>query len=144
VDFTYPGDVHLSFSSTQLGTMAASMPVEAVWFERHGGHSLLGPMQITAHSLGVAGCGQFRYRRGSSPPTEPSRTTWLLPTGQGTDLHRKHHLRAVAQPDCRRGGDRAQLHVGPDGRYQRREVTWEDLLAQGETYQLGMSISQFA
>ncbi len=28
--------------------------------------------------------------------------------------------------------------------YQRREVTWEDLLAHGETYQLGMSMDQFA
>jgi hypothetical protein len=28
--------------------------------------------------------------------------------------------------------------------YQKREVTWEDLLAQGETYQLGMSLGQFA
>ena len=28
--------------------------------------------------------------------------------------------------------------------YQKREVTWEDLLAHGETYKLGMSIDQFA
>jgi hypothetical protein len=27
---------------------------------------------------------------------------------------------------------------------QRREVTWEDLLAHGETYQLGFSVEQFA
>jgi myo-inositol 2-dehydrogenase/D-chiro-inositol 1-dehydrogenase len=28
--------------------------------------------------------------------------------------------------------------------YHDREVTWEDLLAHGETYKLGMSLSQFA
>jgi hypothetical protein len=28
--------------------------------------------------------------------------------------------------------------------YTGREVTWEDLLAHGETYQLGMSLDQFA
>jgi myo-inositol 2-dehydrogenase/D-chiro-inositol 1-dehydrogenase len=28
--------------------------------------------------------------------------------------------------------------------YQRRKVTWEELLAHGETYQLGMSLNQFA
>ena len=28
--------------------------------------------------------------------------------------------------------------------YQRREVTWEELLAHGETYQLGFSIEEFA
>ena len=28
--------------------------------------------------------------------------------------------------------------------YQRREVTWEDLLAHGETYELGMNLNQFA
>ncbi len=27
---------------------------------------------------------------------------------------------------------------------QQREVTWEDLLAHGETYQLGFSLEQFA
>ena len=27
---------------------------------------------------------------------------------------------------------------------QQREVTWEDLLAHGETYQLGFSLDQFA
>jgi hypothetical protein len=28
--------------------------------------------------------------------------------------------------------------------YQRREVTWDDLLAHGETYQLGFSLDQFS
>jgi hypothetical protein len=28
--------------------------------------------------------------------------------------------------------------------YERREVTWEELLANGETYQLGMNLEQFA
>jgi hypothetical protein len=28
--------------------------------------------------------------------------------------------------------------------YQRREVTWDDLLAHGETYTLGMDLNQFA
>jgi hypothetical protein len=28
--------------------------------------------------------------------------------------------------------------------YQKREVTWEDLLAHGETYQLGFKLDQFA
>jgi hypothetical protein len=28
--------------------------------------------------------------------------------------------------------------------YQRREVTWDDLLLHGETYNLGMDLNQFA
>jgi hypothetical protein len=28
--------------------------------------------------------------------------------------------------------------------YQRREVTWEDLLAHGESYELGFTLDQFA
>jgi hypothetical protein len=28
--------------------------------------------------------------------------------------------------------------------YQKREVTWDDLLAHGENYQLGLSLDQFA
>jgi myo-inositol 2-dehydrogenase / D-chiro-inositol 1-dehydrogenase len=28
--------------------------------------------------------------------------------------------------------------------YEKREVTWENLLAHGETYKLGMNLDQFA
>ena len=28
--------------------------------------------------------------------------------------------------------------------YQKREVTWEKLLAHGETYKLGMDLNRFA
>ena len=28
--------------------------------------------------------------------------------------------------------------------YQKREVTWEELLMHGETYELGMNLAQFA
>ncbi len=28
--------------------------------------------------------------------------------------------------------------------YQKREVTWDDLLAHGEDYKLGFSLDQFA
>ena len=28
--------------------------------------------------------------------------------------------------------------------YEHREVTWEDLLAHGENYKLGMDLQQFA
>jgi hypothetical protein len=28
--------------------------------------------------------------------------------------------------------------------YQHREVSWEDLLAHGETYQLGFDLEEFA
>jgi hypothetical protein len=28
--------------------------------------------------------------------------------------------------------------------YEKREVTWEELLANGETYKLGMDLQQFA
>ena len=28
--------------------------------------------------------------------------------------------------------------------YQRREVTWEELLAHGETYKLGMDLAEFS
>ena len=34
--------------------------------------------------------------------------------------------------------------LGRVGEYEGREVTWEDLLLQGETYKLGMDLNQFA
>jgi hypothetical protein len=34
--------------------------------------------------------------------------------------------------------------LGRMAAYQQREVTWEELLTGGETYQLGIDLSQFA
>jgi hypothetical protein len=34
--------------------------------------------------------------------------------------------------------------LGRMAAYRHREVTWEDLLAHGETYQLGLNLDQFA
>jgi hypothetical protein len=34
--------------------------------------------------------------------------------------------------------------LGRMAAYRQREVTWEDLLAHGETYQLGFNLNRFA
>jgi myo-inositol 2-dehydrogenase/D-chiro-inositol 1-dehydrogenase len=147
VDFTYPGDVHFAFSSTQFG--------EYEIFE--AGLKLFG-------STGAATCpysGPVQIR-GTQP--------WAWEESLGTDPNSGKFAAngafsdnlAFADRDKERtfidsittGPAHNQIAAGVEtalscmlGRmagYQKREVTWEDLLAHGETYKLGMSIDQFA
>jgi predicted dehydrogenase len=147
VDYTYPGDVHFAFSSTQFG--------EYEIFE--AGLKLFG-------ANGAATCpysGPVQIR-GAQP--------WAWQESLGTDPNSGKFAAngafsdnlAFADRDKERtfidsittGPAHNQIAAGVEtalscmlGRmagYQKREVTWEDLLAHGETYKLGMSIDQFA
>jgi predicted dehydrogenase len=147
VDFTYPGDVHLSFSSTQFGDYGgfdAGLKLFGA-----GGMATVpysGPVQIT---------GAAAWAWQDSTATAPGSGKFAA-NGAFTD-----NL-AFADRDKERtfidsitsGHVHNQIAAGVEtalscmlGRmagYQRREVTWEELLAHGETYQLGFSLEQFA
>jgi predicted dehydrogenase len=147
VDFTYPGDVHLSFSSTQFGDYGSF----DAGLKLYGSNGMAtvpysGPIQI-------AGAQAWAWQDAASSATGGGK---FAANGAFQD-----NL-AFADRDKERtfiesitsGQSHNQIAAGVEtalscmlGRmagYQRREVTWEDLLAQGETYQLGMSLGQFA
>jgi myo-inositol 2-dehydrogenase/D-chiro-inositol 1-dehydrogenase len=147
VDFTYPGDVHLSFSSTQFGDYGSF----DAGLKLYGSSGMAtvpysGPIQI-------AGAQAWAWQDAASSTTGGGK---FAANGAFQD-----NL-AFADRDKERtfiesitsGQSHNQIAAGVEtalscmlGRmagYQHREVTWEDLLAQGETYQLGMSLSQFA
>ena len=147
VDFTYPGDVHLSFSSTQFG-------VDGVFdaglrlFGADGSASVpySGPIQIT---------GKQAWAWQDSSAATPSSGKFAA---NGAFLDNL----AFADRDKERtfidsiisGNSHNQIAAGVEtalscmlGRMaglQGHEVTWEDLLAHGETYELGFSLEQFA
>jgi predicted dehydrogenase len=147
VDFTYPGDIHLSFSSTQFGDYGG-FDAGLKLFGAAGMATVpySGPVQIT---------GAAAWAWQDSTSTAPGSGKFAA-NGAFTD-----NL-AFADRDKERtfidsitsGPVHNQIAAGVEtalscmlGRmaaYQRREVTWEELLAHGETYQLGFNLEQFA
>jgi predicted dehydrogenase len=147
VDFTYPGDVHLAFASTQFGDYKVFDA--GLRFFGAGGYASVpysGPVQI-------AGAAPWAWQESMS--TAPGSGTFAANGAFGDNL-------AFADREKERtfiesitsGNAHNQIAAGVEtalscmlGRmagYTRREVTWEELLAHGETYKLGMSLDQFA
>jgi myo-inositol 2-dehydrogenase / D-chiro-inositol 1-dehydrogenase len=147
VDFTYPSEVHVSFSSTQFGSYGL-FEAGLRLFGAEGAATIpyAGPVQIV----------------GSQP--------WAWEDSAGTSANQGKFAAngafadnlAFADRDKERsfiesivsGPAHNQVAAGVDsalscmlGRmagYHHREVAWEELLAHGETYRLGMNLNQFA
>jgi myo-inositol 2-dehydrogenase / D-chiro-inositol 1-dehydrogenase len=146
VDYTYSGDVHFSFASTQFGNYGG-FDAGLKLFGSDGAATVpySGPVQITGSQAWV-------WR--DSAATAPGSGTFAANGAFSDNL-------AFADRDKDRafidsitlGPAHNQIAAGVEtalscmlGRmagYQKREITWEDLLAHGETYQLGFSMDQF-
>ncbi len=146
VHFTYPGDVRVSFASKQFG--------EYDLFE--AGLRLFGAEGAAtvpyAGPVGIVGAQKWAWQDSAA---QPEATGKFAANGSFED-----NL-AFADRDKERtfidsivnGPVHNQIAAGVEtalscmlGRmagYTRREVTWEDLLAHGETYKLGMDMAQF-
>jgi myo-inositol 2-dehydrogenase / D-chiro-inositol 1-dehydrogenase len=146
VDFVYPGDVHLSFSSTQFGDYGGfDAGIHMFGADGSAAIAYSGPIQI----LGTHAWSS----QDSAVSVEPGK---FAANGSFSD-----NL-AFADRDKDRtfiesivsGPTHNQIAAGVEsslscmlGRmagYQRCEVSWEDLLLHGETYKLGMDLNQFA
>jgi len=147
VDFTYPGDVRLSFSSTQFGSYGL-FEAGLRLFGADGAATVpyAGPVQIV---------GSQAWSWTESMNTSAAQGKFAANGGFGDNL-------AFADRDKERtfidsivsGKMHNQIAAGVEtalscmlGRmagYQQREVTWEQLLAHGETYKLGMDLAEFS
>ncbi|HVU47404.1 MAG TPA: Gfo/Idh/MocA family oxidoreductase [Terracidiphilus sp.] len=147
VDFTYPGDVRLSFSSTQFGSYGL-FEAGLRLFGANGAATVpyAGPVQIV---------GSEAWAWTESMNTSAAEGKFAANGGFGDNL-------AFADRDKERtfvdsivsGHSHNQIAAGVEtalscmlGRmagYQHREVTWEELLAHGETYKLGMDLAEFS
>jgi predicted dehydrogenase len=147
VDFAYPGDIHLSFSSTQFGDYGLfEAGLRFFGADGYANVPYSGPIQI-------GGAHAWAWQDSTGAATDQGK---FAANGSFSD-----NL-AFADRDKERtfidsitsGRTHNQIAAGVEtalscmlGRmagYQRREVTWEELLAKGETYQLGFSMEQFA
>ena len=147
VDFTYPGDVHLAFSSTQFGdygTFDAGLRL----FGGLGSASVpySGPMQIT-------GAQAWAWQDPNAAAAEPGKFAANGAFTDNLEFADREKERTFIE-SITSGSVHNQIAAGVEtalscmlGRmagYTHHEVTWEDLLAHGETYQLGMKLEQFA
>ncbi|HEX3436208.1 MAG TPA: Gfo/Idh/MocA family oxidoreductase [Pseudacidobacterium sp.] len=144
VAFTYPEDVRLSFSSTQF--------CPGHWFD------------VSLRLFGAKGIAEAPYS-GPLHILGDNPWTWEGSTAQPTGSFAANGAFAdnLAQADSEKdkgfiesitsGKFHNQIATGVEsarscmlGRmagYENREVTWDDLLARGENYDLGINMSQF-
>lgn len=147
VHFTYPGDVHLSFSSTQFGDYG-DFDAGLRFYGAKGSASVpySGPVQIKGAQAWAwqdaantaAGSGKFAANGAFSDNLAFA----------DRDKERTFIESITSGPAHNQIADGVQTALscmlGRMAGYTQREVTWEDLLAHGETYELGFSMEQFA
>jgi myo-inositol 2-dehydrogenase/D-chiro-inositol 1-dehydrogenase len=148
VDFVYPENVHLSFSSTQFGDYGffdAGLRLYGAVGSATVPYS--GPVQITGAqawnwqdpaNTPAAGSGKFAANGSFSDN--------LAFADRDKDRTFIESITSGASHNQIAAGVETSLScmLGRMAGYQRREVTWEDLLVHGETYKLGMDLNQFA
>jgi myo-inositol 2-dehydrogenase / D-chiro-inositol 1-dehydrogenase len=147
VDFTYPGDIHFSFASTQFGTDGVfDAGLKLYGASGSAAVPYSGPIQIT-------GANAWAWQ--DSAATAPGSGKFAANGAFSDNLafaDREKERTFIASITA--GPAHNQIAEGVDtalscmlarmAGYQHREVTWEELLMHGETYQLGFSLDQFA
>jgi myo-inositol 2-dehydrogenase/D-chiro-inositol 1-dehydrogenase len=147
VDFTYPNDVHFSFASTQFGSDNA--------FD--AGLKLFGASGSAtcpySGPIGITGASAWLWE--DSEPAAPGSGKFAANGAfvdnlkyADRDKERTFIASIVEGPTHNQIADGVETALscmlGRMAGYQKREVTWDDLLAHDENYQLGFSVSQFA
>jgi len=147
VDFTYPNNVHFSFASTQFG-VDNQFDAGLKLFGAEGSATVpySGPIQLTGknawswkESMDTApGSGQFAAAGN------------FLDNLKYADREKERSFidSIVSGPAHNQIADGVETALscmlGRMAGYTQKEVTWDDLLKHGETYQLGFSLQQFS
>ncbi|KAA6463175.1 Gfo/Idh/MocA family oxidoreductase [Acidobacteria bacterium AB60] len=147
VDFTYPGDVHFSFASTQFGS-DGRFDAGLKLFGSKGSATVpySGPIQITGASAwewqdsasAAQGGGQFAANGAfldNLKFADRDKDRGFIDSIVNGPAHNQIAAGVETALSCM---------LGRMAGYQRREVTWDDLLAHGETYELGLDLAKFA
>ena len=150
VDFTYPGDTHLSFTSTQFGT-DGSFDAGLKLFGAKGSANVVysGPIAITGEQA-WAWQDPEAPAAGSSVPAKFAANGAFADNLAFADRDKERtFIDSITSGKCHNqvaAGVETALScmLGRMAGYQKKEVTWEDLLKHGETYKLGMDLGQFA
>jgi myo-inositol 2-dehydrogenase / D-chiro-inositol 1-dehydrogenase len=147
VDYTYPNDVHFTFASTQFGTdnfFDAGLKLFGASGSATCPYS--GPIAITGANAWTwqdseataAGSGKFAANGAFLDNLKYA----------DRDKERTFIGSIVSGPTHNQIADGVETALscmlGRMAGYQKREVTWEEMLAQNEDWRLGFSLEQFA
>ncbi len=147
VDFTYPGGAHFSFASTQFGSDPAfDAGLKLFGASGSAAAPYSGPVQITGanpwvwnDSAAVApGSGQFA-----------ANGSFLDNLARADSEKERAFIDSIvtgpAHNQIAEGVQTAlSCMLGRMAGYHHAEIAWDELLQNGETYQLGFSLEQFA
>jgi predicted dehydrogenase len=147
VEFTYPNDVRVSFSSTQFGDYGL-FEAGLRLFGATGAATIpyAGPVQIVGaqgwawkESMNAsAGQGKFAANGGFEDNlafADRDKERTFIDSIVSGPQHNQIAAGVETALSCM---------LGRMAGYHGREVTWEKLLAHGETYKLGMDLEQFS
>lgn len=146
VDFTYPGDIHFVFTSTQYDSYSGfEAGLKVFGASGAGTMGYAGPVSIKSASpwawggtAASADGGKFAANGAFADNLEFA----------DRDKERSFIASIVegkAQNQIADGVETAlSCMLGRMAGYQKKEVTWGDLLAHGENYELGFSVQEFA
>lgn len=146
VDFTYPGDVHFSFSSTQFGNYGG-FDAALRLFGSTGSASVpySGPVQIRGAQAWTWQDSTSTTAGGSFAANGAFSDNLAFADREKERTFIDSIVNGPAHNQIAEGVETAlSCMLGRMAGYQRREVAWEDLLNYGETYELGLNLDQFA
>ena len=147
VDFTYPNDIHLAFASTQFGDAGFGAGLSLFGANGTATVPYSGPVEITGpkpwswkDSMNAPSGGPVKFAANGSfadnlqfADRDKERTFIdSIVTGP------KHNQIAAGVETA------LSCMLGRKAGYEKREITWEELQADTEAYQLGMDLKQFA
>ena len=145
VDFTYPDGVHLAFASTQFGNNGFDAGLKLFGADGSATVPYAGPVQIVgtqawawADSMNTTGPVKFAANGSFSDNlafADRDKERTFIDSITSGHCHNQIAAGVETALSCM---------LGRMAGYEKREVTWEDLLAHGETYKLDMSLDQFA
>jgi predicted dehydrogenase len=146
VDFTYPGGVHFAFASTQFGNPGFN-----------AGLSLYGALHSA--TIPYSGLVEISGEKGegfiAEPPASPIAPSKFAANGAFSDNlafadrdKERTFIDSITTGPCHNqiaAGVETALScmLGRMAGYQKREVTWDELLADKEAYKLEMDLNQF-
>jgi predicted dehydrogenase len=147
VDFVYPGDVHLSFASTQFGAYGG-FDAGLKFYGSEG--SATAPY---SGSVKILGTQAWEWKDADAPAASSGQFAAngaFLDNLKYADRDKERtFIESITSGKSHNqiaGGVETALScmLGRMAGYTHREVTWDELLANGETYELGMDIALFA
>ena len=144
VDFTYPNNVHLSFASTQFGNGGFGAGIS--FFGEHGAADMpyAGPVRITGDAKWTYGDNANASTNGTFAADGAFKDNLALADTEKTRSFIDSITSGKPHNQIADGVASAlSCMLGRMAGLTARETTWEQLLAHGETYPLGMDVAQF-